>query len=151
MEVLMRDLYCYECSLQFDKKYVFDDHLSDANGEELEIIQEPDIQSSLIIESKELEITHPEENSRKIESKRRKVSIKTASSHQGIKKFNCEICKAYFGQKAHLNIHVATVHEGKKAFKCDICNTELKSKQSMKKRNRSNVIFVTLTLNQDMA
>ena len=100
MEVTMRDLYCYECSLQFDKKYVFDDHLSDAHGEELEIIQEPDIQSSHIIESKELEITHPVENSRKNESKRRKLSIKTGSSHQGMKQFKCEICKAYFGQKS---------------------------------------------------
>ena len=53
----MRDLYCFECSLQFDKKYVFDVHLSLVHGEELEIKQEPE--PSIIPESKELEITHP--------------------------------------------------------------------------------------------
>ena len=40
----MRDLYCFECSLQFDKKYVFDVHLSLVHGEELEIKQEPESQ-----------------------------------------------------------------------------------------------------------
>ena len=64
MEVLMRDLYCYECSLQFDIKYVFDVHLSVVHGEALEIKQEPASQALVIPEEKELEIQHPEEENR---------------------------------------------------------------------------------------
>ena len=73
MEVLMRDLYCFECSLQFDKKYVFDIHLSFVHGEELEIKQEPDSQPSVIPEAKELLTNHQdEEYTRKKESKNKK-------------------------------------------------------------------------------
>ena len=75
MEVLMRDLYCYECSLQFDIKYVFDVHLSVVHGEKLDIKQEPDSQHSVICEAKEVEIKHQgEENTQKNESKTKKVS-----------------------------------------------------------------------------
>ena len=48
MEVLIRDSYCYQCSLQFDKKYEFDVHLSVVPGEKLEIKQELDSQHSVI-------------------------------------------------------------------------------------------------------
>ena len=69
MEVLMRDLYCYECSLQFEKKYTFDSHLSIAH----DIEQEPDSQTLVISEAKEFKRKQPdEENSWKNESKRRK-------------------------------------------------------------------------------
>ena len=54
----MRDLYCYECYLQFDIKHVFDVHLSVVHGEKLDIKQEPDSQPSVIYEAKELEIKH---------------------------------------------------------------------------------------------
>ena len=103
MEVLMRDLYCYECSLQFDIKYVFDVHLSVVHGEKLDIKQEPDSQYSVIHEAKELEIKcEDEENAQKNESKRRKVSMKTASGHKGKEKIKCDIHKANFGQKGNL-------------------------------------------------
>ena len=83
----MRDLYCYECYLQFDIKHVFDVHLSVVHGEKLDIKQEPDSQPSVIYEAKELEIKHQgEENTQKNESKRRKVSNKRASE-QKIRKF----------------------------------------------------------------
>ena len=90
------------------------------HGEELEIKQEPVSHQALVIpEANELGIQHPEEeNRRKIESKRRKVSVKTAS---GI--FQCNICETNYGEKGTLNKHFTTVHEGRKQFKCDICNS----------------------------
>ena len=48
MDVKISHLYCYESSLQFDTKYVFDIHLSVTHGKKLDIKQEPDSQASLI-------------------------------------------------------------------------------------------------------
>ena len=110
----MRDLYCYECYLQFDIKYVFDVHLAVVHGEKLDITQEPDSQPSVICEAKELEIKlQGEEKPQKNESKRRKVSNKTASGHKEKENFQCEICHVNFAKKGTLNSHVATV-QGKK-------------------------------------
>ena len=66
MEVLIRDLYCYECSLQLDKKYVFDVHLSFVHGEKLDIKQKPDSQLSVMHEEKELEIKDQDEHNNHI-------------------------------------------------------------------------------------
>ena len=54
MEFLKTYLYCYECSLQFDAKNVFDVHLSVVHGEKLNEKQEPDSQPSVIHEVKYL-------------------------------------------------------------------------------------------------
>ena len=117
----MRDLYCYECYLQFDIKHVFDVHLSVVHGEKLDINQEPDSQPSIIHEAKELEIKHrDEENTQKIESKRRKVSMNTASGHEGKKQFKCDMCDAKFGQSGTLKNHFASIHEGKKRLRCNL-------------------------------
>ena len=99
MEVLIRDLYCYECSLQFESKYVFDVHLAVVHGEKLDIKQEPDSQLSVVHEAKQLEVKNP--NKEKKELNTRKVSMKTAS-----KNFKCDICKANFVQKGNLKKHL---------------------------------------------
>ena len=134
MEVLIRDLYCYECSLQFDTKYVLDVHLSVAHGEKLEINQEPDSQHSVIPEAKGLEIKlQDEEINWKKQSKRRKGSMKMVSGHKGKEKFKCEICDASFRVKGSLNKHVSIVHEGKKQFLYDICNANFGQKSDLNK------------------
>ena len=121
MEVLMRDLYCFECSLQFDIKYVYDVHFSVVHGEKLDIKQDPDYyQSSGVVGSPEFKTENQDvedicENESK-KAKRIKVSTKTSSGIEVKEQFKCNICNANFGQKDHLNIHVATVHEGKKQF-----------------------------------
>ena len=88
MDVLIRDIYCYECSLQFDTKCVFNIHLSVVHGEKLDIKQESDYQPSVIPEGKEIEESKysDEENSWKIGSKRRRKSIRRAKVHIGNKK-----------------------------------------------------------------
>ena len=86
MDILRRDFYCNDCSLQFDTKYVFDIHLSVTHGKKLDIKQEPDSQASLIPETKEFEIKHPcKGNGGENESKIRKVSIERQSGHKGKK------------------------------------------------------------------
>ena len=132
MDVVIRSLYCYECSLQFDTKYVFNFHLSVVHGKELEIKQESDSQASIIPKDKQNEIRHSdEENSLKSESKIRKVSINTVSCHEQKEHFKCDSCFANFNQKRHLKNHLATVHEGKKQFKCDICKANFGRKDSL--------------------
>ena len=53
MEVIWRDWYCQKCSLQFDKKSVFDLHLSLVHGEKLEIKVEQNLDQKLLDESEE--------------------------------------------------------------------------------------------------
>lgn len=91
--------------------------------EKLDIKQE--LQPLVIPEvNKELEIQQPDEkNCRKNVSKRRKMSTRITSVHEGKEQYKCGICDPIFGQNFHLNRHVATVHEGNKQFKCSICNT----------------------------
>ena len=46
MEV--KDLYCYQCSQEFDKKCIFNDHLSDVHGIVFAVKRVPDCQPSNI-------------------------------------------------------------------------------------------------------
>ena len=52
MEVLIRDLYCYECSLQFHKKYAFEVHLSVEHEKNVDIKQESNSQTLVVLEAK---------------------------------------------------------------------------------------------------
>ena len=36
-QIILRDLYCEKCTLQFDKKNVFDLHLDLVHGEEIKV------------------------------------------------------------------------------------------------------------------
>ena len=72
----MKDFFCEKCTLQFDKKYVFDLHLSLVHGEEIKVKSEPKI---------------CEENSQKYE--------KNYSDHVVDKSFRCDICDSFFKSK----------------------------------------------------
>ena len=96
-QIILRDLYCEKCTLQFDKKYVFDLHLDLVHGEEINVKKEP-----LIKEQKFKEL---QRSGKKIE-----------------KPHECNNCSAAFPTKSCLNNHVTSVHEGKKPFQCSICD-----------------------------
>ena len=132
MEVLMRDLYCFQCSLQFDNKYVFDFHLSAVHGKIRDIKQEPGFQTLIIPETNDFEIRDQYvENCQKNEPKISEVLVKTPSGQNRDKNVKCDICDTSFGQKGDFNRHVLTVHEGKKQFKCDICDANFGQKNQL--------------------
>ena len=41
--IILSDLFCEHCSLQFDKKYVFDVHLSIVHGQKIGVKTEPEV------------------------------------------------------------------------------------------------------------
>ena len=42
-QVILRDWYCEKCSLQFDKKYVYDLHLTLVHGQGIKVKTEPTV------------------------------------------------------------------------------------------------------------
>ena len=98
---MLRDLFCTECSLQFNKKIVYDLHLSLVHGKKTNIKQEPN---------------NCEETSEGTETLPESL-IKD-------KPFRCKICDSEFAYQDNLDGHVASVHGGNMPFKCE--NTILK-------------------------
>ena len=92
--IIVKDLYCELCSLQFDNKCFFDLHMSMVHGREIKIEKE-----SMTLENEMDLEKYPEKQS-----------------------FQCEICQASFKYKQGLKRHKLSVHDGMKPFKCDICD-----------------------------
>ena len=131
-QIRHRDLFCMQCLLQFDKKYVFDLHLS-------------------LVHDKKVEIK-TELNSDFSESQ---VDADTISKdHERKRSYECEICDYSSSTKGKLKLHVKAVHEKKKLFKCVICDKNFSQKSSLKTHIKSvheekkpfNVKFVTKDL-----
>ena len=106
------DWFCNRCSLQFDKQYVFDLHLSLVHGEKIEVKKET---STMICEDK---VQEP-----KIREK--EFSIKKVEIH-----LKCGVCNSVFELITNLKRHIQSVHESKKPFKCSICDNNF-SKSSI--------------------
>ena len=109
-----KDWYCSRCSLQFDKKVIFDMHLSIVHKEIVEIKDKPNLDTEKVLlmcdicDSKfETQIT---------------LNKHIDSQHVENKTFKCEICNRSYTKKATLKKHIESVHEEKKPFKCDICD-----------------------------
>ena len=105
------DLFCNRCTLQFNKKYVFDLHLSLIHGEKMTVKVEPPI---------------TEENIQEL-----RTSEQVFSDHVVDTGLKCNTCYSIFKTKQNLNRHVTSVHEEKKPFKCKICDAIFSSKQGM--------------------
>ena len=114
-KIILKDLFCTLCSLQFDKKYVFDVHLSIVHGQKIKVKTEPDI----------------------CETNKTEVSGKNCSSNVFEKYFGCEICNHHFTRKYQLKKHTESVHEEKKPFKCEICNYSFSQKIHLKTHLKS--------------
>ena len=109
---MQRDWFCNKCTLQFDKKYVFDLHLSLVHGEKIKLKSEPQ-------DSKE---NHQEFQR----------SENNCSDLEVVTSLKCDVCDSFFKTKKNLKEHISPVHEGKKPFKCEICETCFTEKRTLK-------------------
>ena len=113
-----KDWYCSRCSLQFDKKVIFDMHLSIVHKEIVEIKEsitfkdEPNLDTEKVLlmcdicDSKfETQIT---------------LNKHIDSQHVKNKTLKCEICDYTCPKKITLKKHTESVHQQKKPFKCEI-------------------------------
>ena len=117
-----KDWYCSRCSLQFDKKVIFDMHLSIVHKE--------------IVEIKEESITFKDEPNLDTENVllmcdicdsmfETQITLNQHIDSQHVKNdtFTCETCDYTCPKKYTLKKHIESVHEKKKPFKCDICDS----------------------------
>ena len=124
---LLRDLFCFKCSLQFNGEYVFDLHQKLVHG-----CTDLDMKKEIKSEKSD-----PESN--------------TSSQFLPVNEdFKSKDCNVSLSLQGHLNENIESVHEEKKSLKCEICAKSFTQKdilisisnQSMKERSPSNVTFV---------
>ena len=109
--MIFRNLYCEKCLLQFDNKYVFDQHLALVHGEKIVVKKEPMIK---------------EENFEELQQSEKELSYPI--THVLDKSFQCDKCNTFFKSKRNLKRHMDSVHEGKKPFQCNTCDARFARK-----------------------
>ena len=140
---LLRDLFCLQCSLQFNGKYVFSLHQKLVHGSKdldmkKEIIPEKsdqesrndaktNAQSPLLLVDEEFNCNDCNADF----PSRSHLHSHIESFHEGKKQFKCNICDASFSQKGNLNVHIASVHEEMKPFKSKICDASFSHKATL--------------------
>ena len=136
--IIKMDLFCEKCSLQFDKKVVFDIHMSfvhnisnnSANDKKLTEVKEENGSSQ------ETDIAKQNENPAK-QTVNHELEINISSVHEKQKIHECYICDKRYSHKSALKYHIASIHEGKKPHKCSICDYCCSTKSSLKKHVES--------------
>ena len=151
-EKILWDLYCFQCSLQFEKNSNYDMHLliihnykNGAGSLSTLIKDEPEeFETSSNIQSKQ---TGDRKLTKSVISANKgKKSFKcdksfagndtkdkhVSSVHRRKKPFQCKTCDFSSSQKSSLNVHVASVHEGKKPFRCKNCDYICSQKSTLK-------------------
>ena len=102
----LKDFFCVVCSLQFDKKAVYDIHMSFVH---------------------KIAIVAKEKNENMGQDNNSENDQNSYNSNYPIKKDletpnNCSICQANFSTKGNLKTHTDNVHNGKKPHKCSKCD-----------------------------
>ena len=87
---MLRDMFCMDCSLQFNKKIVFDLHLSLVHEKKTSIKQEP----------------------KNCKSTSEDTSETINENHSADRNFVCKICDSKFAYQDGLDGHIASFHEG---------------------------------------
>ena len=127
MERINNALFCDKCLLQFDKKIVFDIHLSFVHKMSIKIDSE----------EKTIEIKNEDTDSAfQTNSKKPNQNIINPID-EGNKPHKCKMCNYTTSLRGHLNRHIELVHEGKKPHICSICDYSFSEKGSLKKHIES--------------
>ena len=130
----MNNLFCENCSLQFDKKIVFDLHLSLVHGEKIGVKNEDKKESLVefvpgkILASKKT-LTRHKSKFHDVENITEAVQNFAKLNNHNEKPFQCKICDAKFTRNSKLTDHIAEVHE--KSIKCDICKSHFQSHKTL--------------------
>ena len=108
---ILLDLYCFQCSLQFEKRSIYDLHLS--------IIHNYQSRNQIVIknEPEDAELLPDLSNIQPTQKEKQELIKNVVSIDKGKKLNNCKLCGKYFKAKQAMNIHFTSVHEGKKPFK----------------------------------
>ena len=104
MEKTDQALFCDICSLQFDKKIVYDIHQSFVHK----------TKDKVEIEEKTIQIKEENEDlAIHFDNTKSKKSLSSLdSTHKGTKSHTCSICDYSFSRKGNLRQHIQSVHEG---------------------------------------
>ena len=105
---IIKDLYCFQCSLQFEKKSIYDMHLSIIHKYKkrtesflIEIKSEPE-EMELPLESNDIPANLIEEQDLNT------ISLKQNILQQEKEIIKCKICDTIFAKKANLNLLLFT-------------------------------------------
>ena len=125
---ILWDFYCFQCSLQFEKKSIYDLHLTlihnynnKTDTSDHETKSEPDdVESSNHTSYIESKFAKEQEWTKKVDSNNEKERL-----------LKCQFCEKSFSRKSGLTLHVSSVHEGKKPYKCESCNHSFSRKRGL--------------------
>ena len=138
----LKDFFCETCSLQFDKKAVYDIHMSFVHKieilvkEETEDLEQENNQNSYYLSSpikKDLETPINCYICQANFSTQGNLKKHIKAVHEGKKLHKCSICDYSCSLKIDLMKHIENVHDGKKSHKCSICNHSFSRKFNLKK------------------
>ena len=123
MDRINNALFCDKCLLQFDKKIVYDIHLSFVHK----------ISSIVESEEKTIEIKNEDTDSAfQTDSKKPNQNIINPMDEEN-KPHKCKMCNYTTSHKGHLNHHIKSVHEEKKPHNCSICDYSFSQRGCLKR------------------
>ena len=151
----LQDMFCTECSLPFNKKIVFDLHLSLVHGKKINIKQEPNsceissedtetfIENNCADKPFECKISSIRENkitnlaicdysSTTKRASKDDLKEPISSVHEGKEPFKCDTCDACFANRTGLRLHISSIHENKR-YKCAKCDASFTQDGSLKR------------------
>ena len=140
----MKDLSCDLCLLQFDKKYVYNVHMTLVHKktnyhtdspqiDKIAVIKEnTDLCEEVACESKKEKKSHKCKICSYSCATKGDLKIHINSIHEEKKLLKCSICDYSFSRRDNLKRHIDAVHEGKKPYKCSICDYSCARKASLK-------------------
>ena len=127
----MKHLFCELCSLQFDKKYVYDVHMKLVHKKTLCPQSKTD---EKVVSKKENEDLSEEANFDFVQNSTTKGSVNknTVAIHEENNTHKCSICSYSCATKHNLKVHTEVIHGGKKPYKCSICDRSFARSDQLK-------------------